>query len=47
MIVQVVREHRRPRDGLQQHPMRSERDRQPNNNDNFSEPDEHEGTLGC
>ena len=41
----IVREHRRPRDGLQQRPMRAKGRRERNDEANFSDSDEHENKL--
>ena len=40
--VKIVREHRRPRDGLQQRPMRAEHRHEREDEKNFAEPLEHE-----
>ena len=39
--LKIVGEHRRPRDGLQRHPVRAGRQNQRENDENFSEARQH------
>lgn len=41
MCAKIIREHRRPRDGLENRPMRAEHRHKRNNQEKFSEADEH------
>jgi len=43
--LKIVREHRRPSHGLQQSPVRAERDGKRNRDDDFTEPNEHDETV--
>jgi hypothetical protein len=43
--MKIVRQHRRPRDGLQQRPMRAEHCYEREDEENFSEPLEHADKL--
>ena len=45
LLAKIVREHRRPRDGLQQRPMRAEHRHERENEENFAEPLEHPDKL--
>ena len=43
--LKIVREHRRPSHGLQQSPVRAEREGKRNGDDDFTEPNEHDETV--
>ena len=45
MAAKIVREHRRPRDRLQQRPMRAERRHKREDEKNFANADEHKTIL--
>jgi len=47
LIAKIVREHRRPRDGLQQRPMCSEHRHEREDEKKFAEPLEHMNKLNC
>lgn len=46
LAAEVVSEHRRPRDGLQQRPVPAERGRQCENNQKLSKTNQHVPSLG-
>ena len=45
--MKIIREHRRPRDCLQQRPMRAEHRREREDEENFAKPLEHANKLNC
>lgn len=47
MCAKIIREHRRPRDGLQECPMRAEHRHEREDETDFADADEHIGKLNC